>query len=225
MPQDTSSIRLIVGLGNPGSEYEATRHNCGFQMLDLLAEKYGGRFAEDRKFSGENARVRIEGEDVWLLKPTTFMNRSGIAVQAMAAYYKITPAEILIVHDELDLLPGTMKLKKGGGNAGHNGLKSITAQLGTPDFWRLRIGIGHPRTFGWAQQVFDFVLAAPSSEHREAIRRMMREALGGIPLLVTGEWQRAGRHFAKFGSLPKPKAEPERTPEGKTEKKNEGVAQ
>lgn len=91
MPQDTSSIRLIVGLGNPGSEYEATRHNCGFQMLDLLADKYGGRFSEDRKFSGETARVRIEGEEIWLLKPTTFMNRSGIAVQAMAAYYKIAP--------------------------------------------------------------------------------------------------------------------------------------
>ena len=105
MPQDTSSIRLIVGLGNPGSEYEATRHNCGFQMLDLLADKYGGRFSEDRKFSGETARVRIEGEEIWLLKPTTFMNRSGIAVQAMAAYYKIAPEEILIVHDELDLLP------------------------------------------------------------------------------------------------------------------------
>lgn len=213
MAQETSFIRLIVGLGNPGSEYETTRHNCGFQLLNLLAEQCGARFSEDRKFSGETARARFEGEEVWLLKPTTYMNRSGIAVQAMASYYKIAPEEILVVHDELDLLPGTMKFKKGGGNAGHNGLKSISAQLGTPDFWRLRIGIGHPRTFGWAQQVADFVLATPSIEHREAIRRMMDEALKGIPLLVTGEMQRANRHFAKFGSLPKPQKE-------KEEKKN-----
>lgn len=207
MPQDTPNIRLIVGLGNPGSEYTATRHNCGFQLLDRMAEKFGGRFSEERKFSGETARVRMDGQEVWLLKPTTFMNHSGIAVQAMASYYKISPAEILVAHDELDLLPGTMKLKRGGGSAGHNGLKSIASQIGTPDFWRLRVGIGHPRSFGWTQQVFDFVLSVPSSEQQAGIDRMMDEALKGLPLLVSGEWQRANRHFAKFGSLPKPKAD------------------
>ena len=185
MPQDTSSIRLIVGLGNPGSEYEATRHNCGFQMLDLLADKYGGRFSEDRKFSGETARVRIEGEEIWLLKPTTFMNRSGIAVQAMAAYYKIAPEEILIVHDELDLLPGTMKLKKGGGNAGHNGLKSIIARLGGENFPRIRIGVGaKPRP---DYDLADWVLGKFPPDDAKALADRLPDLEAAAKLIMDGK--------------------------------------
>ena len=163
-------IRLIVGLGNPGPEYERTRHNAGFRFLDALADKNGGTFRNEPKFKGEIARARIAGEEVWLLKPLTFMNSSGESVSAVANYYKIKPEEILVVHDEMDLLPGCMRIKQGGGNAGHNGLKSITQQLGTPNFWRLRLGIGHPRTLGLAQQVFDFVFPRllPNTPKRSA---------------------------------------------------------
>ena len=160
---------MIVGLGNPGSEYARTRHNAGFWFVDELARKTGAFFRDERKFQGEVCRTRIGDSDVWLLKPSTYMNRSGDAVVALALYYKITPDQILVVHDELDLPPGCMKIKQGGGNAGHNGLKDISAKLSTPNFWRLRLGTGHPRTLGMAQQVADFVLSAPSSEHEAAI--------------------------------------------------------
>ena len=146
--------RLIVGLGNPGPEYEATRHNVGFWFVDHLADKLKIVLAPQGKFHGKAGR---DGE-LWLLQPTTFMNRSGQAVAALANFYKITPAEVLVIHDDLDLPPGGIRLKQGGGNGGHNGLKDIQARLGTPDFWRLRIGIGHPRTLGLSQQVADFVL-------------------------------------------------------------------
>ena len=132
------------------------------------------------------------------------MNASGEAVSAMANYFKITPAEVLVAHDEMDLLPGCMRIKKGGGNAGDNGLKSITQQLGTPDFWRLRLGIGHPRTLGLAQQVFDFVLSAPSSEHEEAIRTCALAALETAPLWAEGEMEKAHRAIAAFGTPKKP---------------------
>ena len=145
MANNTAPILLIVGLGNPGDQYRTTRHNMGFQYLDRVAEQYGARFLPEAKFFGETTRISTKAGDVRLLKPTTFMNLSGSAVQAVASYYKIKPEEILVVHDELDLHPGTMRLKLGGGNAGHNGLKDITAKLSTPNFWRLRVGIGHPR--------------------------------------------------------------------------------
>ncbi|WP_456118559.1 aminoacyl-tRNA hydrolase [Sutterella wadsworthensis] len=204
MAQQNLPIRLIVGLGNPGSDYVRTRHNAGFRFVDMLAGKLGAHFHEERKFQGETARGRIAGHEVWLLKPLTFMNASGEAVSAMANYFKITPAEVLVAHDEMDLLPGCMRIKKGGGNAGHNGLKSITQQLGTPDFWRLRLGIGHPRTLGLAQQVFDFVLSAPSSEHEEAIRTCALAALETAPLWAEGEMEKAHRAIAAFGTPKKP---------------------
>ena len=163
------AIRLIVGLGNPGAEYSDTRHNAGFWFLDALANREKVFFHEEKKFLGEVARVRLAGQDIWLLKPLTYMNRSGQSVVSLALYYKILPEEILVVHDELDLMPGCMKLKKGGGNAGHNGLKDITEKLSTPNFWRLRLGTGHPRTLGLAQPVADFVLHAPSDEHKSLI--------------------------------------------------------
>ena len=204
MAQQNLPIRLIVGLGNPGPDYVRTRHNAGFRFVDMLAGKLGAHFHEERKFQGETARCRIAGHEVWLLKPLTFMNASGEAVSVMANYFKITPAEVLVAHDEMDLLPGCMRIKKGGGNAGHNGLKSITQQLGTPDFWRLRLGIGHPRTLGLAQQVFDFVLSAPSSEHEEAIRTCALAALETAPLWAEGEMEKAHRAIAAFGTPKKP---------------------
>lgn len=202
------AIRLIVGLGNPGIDYADTRHNAGFWFLDQLAQREKVFFHEEKKFQGEVARVRLAGQDIWLLKPTTFMNRSGQAVVALALYYKILPEEILVVHDELDLMPGCMKLKKGGGNAGHNGLKDITEKLSTPNFWRLRLGTGHPRSLGMAQPVADFVLHAPSSEHKEMIQECIAAALKTTNDIACGDMARVQRSLAKYGS-PKPKTNPE----------------
>lgn len=200
-------IALIVGLGNPGDEYRRTRHNAGFDFADLLAAGRGARFMPEAKFFGQVCRIATPAGDVRLLKPTTYMNLSGSAVQAMAAYFKIAPAGILVVHDELDLVPGTMKLKIGGGNAGHNGLKDITAKLSTAEFWRLRIGIGHPRQFCPQQAVYDWVLGVPSPEHRQAIDACLEAALKAIDNLAAGNFERAQRTLAKWGSLPKPKVE------------------
>lgn len=197
-------IRLIVGLGNPGSEYARTRHNAGFWFVDELARKTGAFFRDERKFQGEVCRTRIGDSDVWLLKPSTYMNRSGDAVVALALYYKITPDQILVVHDELDLPPGCMKIKQGGGNAGHNGLKDISAKLSTPNFWRLRLGTGHPRTLGMVQQVADFVLSAPSSEHEAAIEDCIGIALKEAGPLAEGDFTGVSRRLAKYGNPPKP---------------------
>lgn len=200
-------IRLIVGLGNVGSEYERTRHNAGFWFVDALAAKLGVFFHEEKKFQGSVARCRIAGQEVWLLKPSTYMNRSGDAVSPMAQYYKITPEEVLVVHDELDLPPGCMRFKKGGGNAGHNGLKDITAKLGTPDFWRLRLGTGHPRTLGMAQGVADFVLSSPSKEHEALIRGCIEAGLDEIEDAAQGRFAEVNRALAPYASKPKaPKA-------------------
>lgn len=176
--------RLVVGLGNPGPEYEATRHNVGFWFVDRLAESLRVSLAPQAKFFGKAARA---GE-LWLLQPTTFMNRSGQAVAALANFYKISPAEILVVHDELDLPPGGIRLKQGGGNGGHNGLKDIQARLGTPDFWRLRLGIGHPRTLNLAQQVVDFVLHPPRKEEAPDIEHALQRSLLAWPRIAAGDY-------------------------------------
>lgn len=195
-----AQIRLIVGLGNIGSEYEDTRHNAGFWFVDQLALREGAQFHEETKFQGQVCRIRLSGQDLWLLKPSTYMNRSGSAVIALAAYYKILPEEILVVHDELDLLPGCMKVKKGGGNAGHNGLKDISSKLSTPNFWRLRLGTGHPRTLGLAQPVADFVLHRPSTEQLQAIQSCIDAALKTTSDIAVGDMARVQRTLVKFGT-------------------------
>lgn len=176
--------RLIVGLGNPGPEYEATRHNVGFWFVDQLADKLKISLAPQAKFYGRAGRA---GE-LWLLQPTTYMNRSGQSVAALANFYKISPAEILVIHDELDLPPGGIRLKQGGGNGGHNGLKDIQAKLGTPDFWRLRLGIGHPRTLGLSQQVADFVLHQPRKEELPDIEHALARCQLAWPKLSAGDF-------------------------------------
>ena len=180
-------VKLVVGLGNPGPEYEATRHNAGFWWVENLADAQRVRLRAQSKFFGRVGRVTDGGHDCWLLLPTTYMNASGRAVQAFAAFYKIAPDDILVVHDELDLPPGTARLKKGGGVAGHNGLKDISAKLG-PDFWRLRIGIGHP---GDRDEVTDYVLHPPRQEEAELISNAVEHSLGVWPLIQTGEMEKA----------------------------------
>ena len=189
--ENTPRIRLIVGLGNTGAEYEATRHNAGFWYVDAIARKAGARFASERKFHGDVARVRIAGSELWLLKPTTYVNRSGQAVVALALYYKILPTQILIAHDELDLEPGVIKLKLGGGTAGHNGLKDTQARLSTAEFWRLRIGIGHPRTLQLEQDVADFVLHPPRKEEQPAIDQAIERGESIVELLTEGKFEAA----------------------------------
>ena len=196
-----AQIRLIVGLGNIGSEYEDTRHNAGFWFVDQLARRENAMFREEGKFQGQVCRVRLCGQDVWLLKPSTYMNRSGSSVLAVASYYKILPEEILVVHDELDLMPGCMKVKKGGGNAGHNGLKDISSKLSTPNFWRLRLGTGHPRSLGLAQPVADFVLHRPSADQMQAIESCIDAALKTTNDIAVGDMARVQRSLAKFGTV------------------------
>lgn len=178
------AIKLIVGLGNPGAEYEATRHNAGFWLVDHLARDGQIFLRHDSKFHGLCGRVKIAGHDVWLLQPQTFMNRSGLAVVALAQFYKIMPDEILVVHDELDIAPGLVKLKQGGGNGGHNGLKDIQAHLSTPNFWRLRLGIGHP---GNKNEVANFVLKPPRREEQDLIDDTILKSLAVMPKIVAGE--------------------------------------
>ncbi|MFZ6672880.1 aminoacyl-tRNA hydrolase [Undibacterium sp. Xuan67W] len=182
------TIRLIVGLGNPGPEYEQTRHNAGFWLVDQLATN---GLQRDKNFNALVAKTRIAGEDVWLLEPQTFMNRSGQSVGAICRFYKITPDQILVAHDELDILPGIAKLKLGGSSGGHNGLKDITAALGTQDYWRLRIGIGHPRSLNLQQGVADFVLHRPRKEEQPLIDESIARSLEVIPMLVEGKFSAA----------------------------------
>ncbi len=181
-------IRLFVGLGNPGPDYDATRHNAGFWWVDALATKLGTRLASDRAYQGHLARVAGPQGPVWLLQPMTFMNRSGVSVATLARFFKIDPAQVLVVHDELDVAPGQAKLKFGGSAAGHNGLKDIHQMLGTPDYWRLRLGIGHP---GVKAEVVNYVLKKPSPDDREAIDRAIERSLGASDLLMQGEMDRA----------------------------------
>lgn len=181
-------IKLIVGLGNPGREYEATRHNAGFWWVDELARNNNTNFRNDSKFHGLVARTALHGHEVHLLKPQTFMNVSGRAVVALALFYKILPDQILVVHDELDLPPGSAKLKLGGGHGGHNGLKDIIAQLGTKDFWRLRIGIGHP---GERSEVVNYVLNAPRKEEQVLIEEALQRALDVEAPIIEGKMEAA----------------------------------
>lgn len=181
-------IRLIVGLGNPGPEYEQTRHNAGFWLVDNLARM---PLAREARYNALVAKTTIAGNEVWLLEPQTFMNRSGQSVGALARFYKIVPDDILVVHDELDLPPGTAKIKKGGSSGGHNGLKDITAALGTQDYWRLRIGIGHPRNQNSQQAVADYVLHRPRKEEQALINDAIERSLDEIPLLCEGKFEAA----------------------------------
>jgi len=186
------SIRLIVGLGNPGPEYEQTRHNAGFWLVDNLANSLPGcRLQRESRFSAMAAKTAIAGNDVWLLEPLTYMNRSGQSVGALARFYKVNPDEVLVVHDELDLPPGAAKIKKGGSSGGHNGLKDITAALGTQDYWRLRIGIGHPRSMNLQQAVADFVLHRPRKEEQALIEESIGKSLRIIPFVCEGKFDTA----------------------------------
>jgi peptidyl-tRNA hydrolase, PTH1 family len=195
-------MKLIVGLGNPGRKYEATRHNAGFWWLDALARVAGVSFRHEARFQGEVARVAAG--DLWLLKPETYMNASGRAVGALAGFYRIAPVDILVAHDELDLAPGAVRLKFGGGLSGHNGLRDIAPTLGTQDFWRLRIGIGHPRDLAAGQQqVVDYVLHAPRAEERGAIDDALDRALAVWPLISAGDLQGAMHRLHTKAKAPK----------------------
>jgi len=202
-------IKLFVGLGNPGPEYEATRHNAGFWWIDALARDLKLTLTPERSYHGLVARTQVNGKPLWLLEPQTFMNVSGKSVAALARFFKIEPKEILVVHDELDVVPGQAKLKLGGSHAGHNGLRDIHAQLGTGDYWRLRLGIGHP---GVKSEVVNWVLKKPQREQREAIDDAIVRTLHAFPALVAGEMDKATLliHTSK---PPRPKP-PRREPDG-----------
>ena len=181
-------IKLFVGLGNPGTEYEATRHNAGFWWVDALARELKLSLVADRSYHGLVARGNVNGQTVWLLEPQTYMNLSGKSVAALARFFKIAPQDILVVHDELDVPPGQAKLKFGGGHGGHNGLRDIHAQLGTGDYWRLRIGIGHP---GDKNEVADWVLRKPAPDQREAIEACVARTLKAAPEMLAGDMNKA----------------------------------
>jgi peptidyl-tRNA hydrolase, PTH1 family len=180
-------LRVIVGLGNPGPEHLVTRHNAGFWFVDLLARTFGGEFRDYRKYSGETARVNIAGQDVILLKPTTYMNRSGLSIRQISDFYKIQPDDILVAHDELDLPVGSVRLKNGGGHGGHNGLRDTIAHIGE-NFWRLRLGIGHP---GNKAEVIDYVLTRAPRAEEDLILQAVGTAADAIPLLLEQGAERA----------------------------------
>jgi PTH1 family peptidyl-tRNA hydrolase len=183
-----AGIRLIVGLGNPGPQYEATRHNVGFWFVDALAARNNGQFRVEAKFHSLLCRLTLGGADLRLVKPATFMNRSGQAVAAVARYFDTPAEQILVAHDELDLPVGTVRLKQGGGHAGHNGLRDIISVLGSRDFWRLRIGIDHP---GDRQQVVNYVLSRPSRDDGGRIFDVLDDAERCVPDLLDGSFQKA----------------------------------
>ncbi|HHH45328.1 MAG TPA: aminoacyl-tRNA hydrolase [Gammaproteobacteria bacterium] len=182
------AIQLIVGLGNPGSDYEPTRHNAGFWFVDELAQRCHQSFRSEQRFQSEIARCRIEGSDCRLQKPMTFMNRSGQAVRSLMQFFRIPLEQVLVVHDELDLPPGVARLKKGGGHGGHNGLRDLISHLGGKDFYRLRVGIGHP---GHRDQVVDYVLKRPSKQDRLQIEAALADALDAMPDIIQGQFERA----------------------------------
>ncbi len=196
MPALTADIRLIVGLGNPGADYVNTRHNAGFWFVDSLASQFSQNFRFEKRFNAEETRIRNNGDDFYLLKPLTFMNRSGQSVAAMIRYYKLKPAQILVVHDELDLEPGDNRLKLGGGHGGHNGLRDIIAHLGERDFFRLRVGIGHP---GDRNQVVNYVLHKPSLPDLDAIEAASQRTLEVMPLVFEGRIDKAMQALHTWG--------------------------
>lgn len=197
-------IRLFVGLGNPGAEYEATRHNAGFWFVDELARVLRAPMQLERSYFGLMARTVVDGKTVWLLEPQTFMNKSGQSVAALARFFKIAPSEILVAHDELDVAPGEVKLKLGGSHAGHNGLRDIHGQLGSADYWRLRIGVGHP---GHKAEVVNWVLKKPSQDDRTAIELAIERGLKALPDLLEGRMEKA---TATVHTSKPPRPKPER---------------
>ena len=176
-------IRIIAGLGNPEDRYERTLHNAGFWFVDALARKYGGSFKHEKKFDADSCRVKMHGEDVWLVKPQSYMNNSGQPIRGLLDYYRLNVTELLVAHDEIDLPPGTVRLKEGGGHGGHNGLRDILRHCGA-DFLRLRLGVGHP---GDKDQVTNYVLKRASSDVEAAIERNIDDAMVVMPELVDGD--------------------------------------
>jgi peptidyl-tRNA hydrolase, PTH1 family len=195
-------IQLLVGLGNPGPEYEATRHNAGFWFIDAVAQQLKATLNVERSYFGLVARANTTHGPVWLLEPMTYMNLSGKSVAALARFFKIPPENILVAHDELDVLPGQAKMKFGGSHAGHNGLKDIHAQLGSAGFWRLRLGIGHP---GVKAEVVDYVLRKPPLLEREGVDKAIEQSLGALDLILDGEMERATMKV--HAKPPRPKVE------------------
>ncbi|MEJ7138099.1 aminoacyl-tRNA hydrolase [Amphibiibacter pelophylacis] len=195
-------LRLLVGLGNPGPEYDDTRHNAGFAWVQRAADVLGARWAPERSYFGLVARTQVAGESVWLLQPHTFMNASGKSVAALARFFKISPEETLVIHDELDLPPGQVKLKLGGGHAGHNGLRDIAAHFGS-DTWRLRLGVGHP---GHRDGVIGWVLQRAPKDQREALDAAIAKSMEALPPLLAGDMAAATRLI--HASPPKPKKPP-----------------
>lgn len=194
-------IRLFVGLGNPGSEYEATRHNAGFWWIDEVAQRLNATLTPQRHYFGLVAQINRPTGPIWLLEPLTYMNLSGKSVAALARFFKVATNEILVVHDELDLEPGQIKMKFGGGHAGHNGLKDIHAHLGSPDYWRLRLGIGHP---GLKTEVAHYVLRKPPLSERELIEQAIEQSLGALDLLLAGHMDQAIMKIHAKPPRPKP---------------------
>ena len=181
------ALRVIVGLGNPGPEHLVTRHNAGFWFVDLLARRHGGEFRDYRKYSGETARITLSEREIILLKPTTYMNRSGLSVRQLSDFYKIAPEEILVAHDELDLPVGSVRLKQGGGHGGHNGLRDTITHIGET-FWRLRLGIGHP---GNKADVIDYVLTRAPRAEEDTILETVSTAADVMPLMLEQGAERA----------------------------------
>jgi PTH1 family peptidyl-tRNA hydrolase len=201
-------IRLFVGLGNPGPEYEATRHNAGFWWIDAVARELKTQLVMEKSYHGLVARTTVNGQTVWLLEPQTFMNLCGKSVAALARFFKIEPQEILVAHDELDIVPGEAKLKLGGSHAGHNGLRDIHAQLGTDDYWRLRLGVGHP---GIKSEVINWVLKKPSLDHRIAIEQSIERSLKALPHFLAGDMGKATM-LVHTSKPPRPKPPRPETP-------------
>ncbi|TVQ50050.1 MAG: aminoacyl-tRNA hydrolase [Gammaproteobacteria bacterium] len=203
----SSPLKLIVGLGNPGPRYEQTRHNAGFWFADLLAERAGGRFAMEAKFQGELVRIVLVGDELRLLKPQTFMNLSGQSAGAVARFFKLAPEQVLVAHDELDLPPGTARLKRGGGHGGHNGLRDLIRHIGA-DFWRLRVGIGHP---GHRDQVTDYVLTRAPAAEETLIRESLAEAADAVEQMLSQGAERAMHQLHSRGVQARPYRKPEAT--------------
>ena len=197
-------IKLFVGLGNPGPQYADTRHNAGFWWIDAVARRLGVALASERSRQALLARQNVQGQTVWLLEPQTFMNLSGRPVAALARFLKIAPEQILVAHDELDLAPGQAKLKQGGGHAGHNGLRDLHAQLGSGNYWRLRLGIGHP---GDPARVIDWVLGQPPDEDRTLIQAALTRSVDAFEQLAAGEMERA---MVRIHTAKPPRAKPPR---------------